>query len=151
MSVTSTSENATDTIVDLLSGYTGWSITAPEVYAKRELSQSQRENNPDPALYVWSPVDTDFSEMDAEGSRLRQNSTVEIEVWTLNESNTEIYSRECVDYLSNYMRDRYQQTNWHQIVPINAADNRSEHIRQMTDHYIYTVQIELRETQETNA
>lgn len=161
MSATSSARNAVETVVDLLegipNGYGGygynygsdygngslWDSSQPEIHAKTDFSQSQRESNPTPALYVWSPVDTDFQEFDAEGSHLRQTDTVEIEVWTLDEANTAEFWQDIVDYLSGYMRDNNQNTNWHQIKPVGGADNRSEHIREMTDHYITTLQLEL--------
>jgi len=57
MSVSSTSNDPVQTIIDLLDGYTGWSLDSPEVYNQNEVSQQERTSNPDPAIYVWSPVD----------------------------------------------------------------------------------------------
>ena len=43
MSVTSNSTDAVDTIIDLLGGYSGWSLDAPEVYHNQEVAQKSKE------------------------------------------------------------------------------------------------------------
>lgn len=145
MSASSSSNDAVDTIIDLLdgSGTGDWQNANPSVQAVSEVSQSGMENNPDPTLYVWSPVSTSYSEFDAEGSRLVEDRSVEIMVWTLNRVETGQYYNDLVDYLSQYMRDNYSNTNWHKITPSEGNDYRSEKITQKTDHYVATLQVDL--------
>ena len=143
MSVTSNSTDAVDTIFDLLDGYTGWSLTDPEVYKQWNVSQQERENNPDPAIYIWSPVDADLSQGDAEASYYSEFRTVEASVWTLDNDSSETYHQEIIDFLRQYSNDNESNTTFHKIRPQSATDSRSEKITRMTDHYILSVQVEL--------
>jgi hypothetical protein len=143
MSVTSTATDSVQAVVDLLTGYTGWSLTAPEVYKLQELSQQQRENNPDPAIYVWSPVDASLDQFDAEYSNIDETRTVECQIWTLDGGNAETYHQETIDFLAEYANDNYTNTEFHHVRPTSATDSRSDHIRQLTDHYILSVQAEV--------
>jgi len=146
MSVTSTSTDSVQTIVDLLDGYTGWSLNDPEVYLHQEVSQQEKENNPDPAIYVWSPVDADLSQGAAGAEYYTEFRTVEAQIWTLNSQNntaTETYHQEAIDFLREYSNDNESNTTFHKIQPDSATDSRSEHIRRMTDHYIMSVQVRM--------
>jgi hypothetical protein len=140
MSVSSASTDAVQMVVDLLDGYTGWSLTAPEVYQHQELSQKQKENNPDPAIYVWSPVDGSLDQFGAEYDHIDETRTVEAQIWTLDAGNAETYHQETIDFLAQYANDNYSQLEFHHIRPQSTTDSRSEHIRQLTDHYILSVQ-----------
>ena len=142
-SLESPSDDPVQTVADILDGYTGWSLTAPEVYKLQELSQQQRENNPDPAIYVWSPVDGSLDQFDAEYSNIDETRTVECQVWTLDGTNAETYHQEIINLLATFANDNYDRTNFHHIRPTSATDSRSDHIRQLTDHYILSVQAEV--------
>lgn len=139
----SDSDDAVQTVIDILSKYSNWSLPAPEIYEHQEVAQKSKENNPDPAVYVWSPVDGSLEQFSADNDVLNEFRTVEAQVWTLNSQNAETYHQEIIDLLQRYADDNYQNTNFHYIQPQSATDNRSEHITRMTDHFILSVQVEL--------
>jgi hypothetical protein len=137
------STDAVQTIADLLDASTQWSLPDPEVYLLQEISQQQRENNPNPAIYVWSPVDGSLDQFDAEYSHIDETRTVECQIWNLDGIEAETYHQEVIDLLSQYANDNYRNTEFHHIRPTSATDSRSDHIRQLTDHYILSVQAEV--------
>lgn len=145
MSASSNSDFAVETVKELLEDEpTGtWTYETPDIYKVQDTTQSFREQYADPAFYLWSPVDTDFVEFDAEGSSFDQTDTVEVWIHTLDETKTARYVEDVVGIMDDYMRDNHKNTNFHQIKPISAADNRHEHITRKTDHYPANVQIEL--------
>lgn len=143
MSVSSSSTDSVQTIIDLLSGYTGWTLPAPEVYEHQEVAQKSKENNPDPAIYVWSPVDGSLEQFSADNTVLDERRTVEAQVWTLDSNTAETYHQEIIDFLNQYADDNESLTTFHYIQPQSATDNRSEHITRMTDHFILSVQVEV--------
>lgn len=141
-----TSTDGVQTVINVLSDATQfgyWSLDAPEVYHNQEVAQKSKENNPDPAIYVWSPVDGSLEQFSGDNTVLDERRTVEAQVWTLDSQNAETYHQEIIDLLQRYADDNYRNTNFHWIQPQSATDNRSEHITRRTDHYILSVQVEI--------
>lgn len=149
MSVSSTSTDPVDAIYDLLNGYTGWTNATPEVRYQWKWSPDQRENSRDPAIYVWSPTEGSYDAFDAEYSHLDEGQTIEANIWTLDDSETSTYSEDVVDFLSEYGNDNESQTEFHRIRPQNNNDMRQENIARKTDHFIASVQINLRNFRNT--
>jgi len=143
MSVSSTSTDAVQVVVDILDGYTGWTLSAPEVYEWAEVSQQEREHNPDPALYVWAPADATLDQFGAEYNHIDETRIVEVQVWDLDRDDVETYHQDVIDFFATYANDNEQNTPFHHIRPTSATDSRSEHTRQRTDHYIMSVQCDL--------
>lgn len=144
MSVSSNSTDAVETVKELLDGFTGWTLATPEVFRHDEISQQEKENNPDPALYVWSPVDATFEQFSGDNEVLDEMRTVEIQHWNLDSaSNAETYHQDVIDFLNDYADDNESQTTFHFIQPTSATDNRADKIVQRTDHYIFSVQVDV--------
>jgi len=143
MSVSSSATDPVQTVIELLDGYTGWSLDSPEVYNQNEISQQERTSNPDPAIYVWSPVDASIEQFSADNDSLLETRTIEASVWTLDNSDTFTYHREAVDFLQEYADDNYATVNFHHIQPNSVTDSRSEKIARQTDHYVMSIQAEV--------
>lgn len=150
MSVTSNSDDAVQTIVDLLDGYTGWTLSSPEVYKHQEVAQQEKENNPDPAMYVWSPVDASLEQFSGDNDTLNENRTVEVQIWTLDSDDSETYHQETIDFLNQYADDNYSNIEFHFVQPESATDSRSDHIARMTDHFILSVQVGVHNHRDTS-
>jgi hypothetical protein len=149
-SATATDADAVQTVVDLLSNNSGWTNTDPEVFRHEELSQQQKENNPDPAIYVWSPVDATLDKFSADGDTIDERRTVEAQIWDLDSSNrAEQYHQDVIDFINAYSNDNESNTPFHFLKPVSATDSRSDHIRQLTDHYILSVEIEVHNHRDT--
>lgn len=146
MSVSSTSTDAVQTIIDILDGYTGWTLTTPDVYHQHDVSQSDKQNKPDPAIYVWSPVDADLSQFSGDNDSLIDVRTVEASIWVLeSSSDAHTYHDDVVQFLQEYAGDNYSNLEFHHVRPQAVTDSRSEKVTSMTDHYILSVQVEVRE------
>lgn len=147
MSATSTSNDPIQTIIDLLTGEpnTAWHADTPptDIENRWDTGQQARMNNSDPALYVWTPTDAGFEDFSADGERLVEDRTIQVEVWSYTESKTRLYHQDLINILSDYMRDNQQNTQWHQITPDSASDYRQEKNAQRTEHYVMTVNFSL--------
>lgn len=144
MSVSSSSNDAVQAVIDVLDGYTGWTLTAPEVYSQEEVSQQDKQANPDPAIYVWSPTDADLRQFSGDSDSLIDRRTVEASIWVLDSSSDcHTYHDDVVEFLQDYAGDNYTNLNFHHIRPNSVTDSRSEKVARMTDHYIMSVQVEI--------
>lgn len=139
MSVPQSSEtHVTETLVDLLASYSGWTNSAPKVFKHHDRSFNQKVNENDPSLYVWT-TQGDFRPIGAEADTYYWETPFEIAIWTLNEVETLTYRDDTLDFLTNYARDRTRNTTFHQINPLRTDDQRREHIRETTNHYVASV------------
>lgn len=139
-------------VIEVLQGatdYDSWTLTGPEVYRQSEISQRERENNPDPSMYVWSPVDATLDPFDAEYSRVNETRTVEVSIWVLGDASNsgfgdcETYQQDVIDILSQYGNDNETNIEFRDLKPASVTDSRQEHITRQTDHYIMSVQAEV--------
>jgi hypothetical protein len=153
MSATSTKPQAVDAVLELLqdSDPSVWTNQKPEAYHYFAHSQSERGPGHEmpPYLYVWNPTDGDIQQFDAENSHQLEYLTVEIQVWTLDEQDATLYQRDLLQFMSEYARDNYEQTRFHQIRPTTQSDYRSEKPARPTDHYVTGVEVETEDLQGT--
>ena len=148
MSVSSTEDDPVDAVIEVLEGYS-WTNTTPEVWRQSEQDQQYRENNPDPAIYVWSPVDADLSALGAKREKTDESWTVECSIWILSDASTDAYNickqyqSDLVDILEDYVTDNYENLNFYNVRPQSVTDSRQESIASRTDHLVMGVQAEL--------
>jgi len=147
MSASSTSEFATQTIVDLLDGTADADYdrtqNAPDRIAPIwEFDHNDRINYPDPAFYVWSPTDASIEKFSIDGDNLLEDSTIETLIFTLDATKTKEYQRDVLEILSDYYDDNEDRTDYYEIAPQSVSDLRNEHISGRTDHYIASVTVE---------
>lgn len=151
MSVSTSSRDPVQAVVDILDGYTTWTNTAPAVFRQQDVSQKARENRSDPTIYVWSPVDGTLDQFDAEYSTYDETQVVECSIWVLDtageDSSTEVlqYRDDTIDILGDYANDNGQNIAFHHIRPTSTTDSRQEHITRRTDHLIMSVQADIHE------
>lgn len=148
MSVSSSSTDVVQAVIDILEGYTTWTNTTPEVYKQSEVPQSERESASNPRIYVWSPVDESMEGLGAKREKTVSTKTIECSAWVLTDSDgsafteCEQYKQDIIDILEDYVTDNYANIEFLNIRPSSSTDSRQERIAQRTDHYVMSVQAE---------
>jgi hypothetical protein len=143
---TSTNKDVIEMVKEVLQGaeaFGFWSLSEPDFYRQNEVSQRDKQNNESPSLYVWSPIDADLAQFSGDTDSQTDIRTVEISIWTLDNSNTHTYHEDCIDLLQEYADDNYTNIEFHHIRTNASSDMRAEHIARQTDHYIMNVQAEV--------
>lgn len=155
MSVSSSSTDIVQAIIDILDGYTTWTHTKPAVYKQPEVPQSERESASEPRVYVWSPVDTSMEALGAKREKTIDRKTIECSAWILTDSDgsafdaSEDYKQDIIDILEDYSTDNYSNIEFHNIRPTSSTDSRQERIAQRTDHYVQSVQAEIEDLRDS--
>jgi len=154
MSATTSKTEYVEAIVDLLKNAASsvWSTTQdPNVF--RWQAKSQQERGPGatqpPELYVWMPTSAPINRLTADNDLLEELPNIEIHVYTLTESDTSDLARDLISFFSDYMSDRENRTEYADIVPVNAEDFREQKLAQRTEHFVYTVEIEVTKLTDT--
>ena len=147
MSASSTSEYSVETIVDLLSGaesadWTNAGTPPDRIGPVWDYDHNDRTAFPDPALYVWQPIDSDISKFSIDGDHTNETNTIEVLIMTLEPLLSKEYQRDVIQILSQYYNDNEANTTFYEIAPQNKSDLRNEAISGTTDHYLAWVQIE---------
>jgi hypothetical protein len=114
-----------------------------------DVTQKGRENDPRPALYVWSPVESTEDAFSGDYGHLDEMNTIQVDVWTLDPQESLAYANDIVDLLTAYGRDNENLTQFLHIRPQTVNDTRAEKVVRQTDHYVTSVQIEIRNYRET--
>ena len=146
-SATSTSDEADETVHDILTGVQDsvWTLAAPEVYFTEEIDPKNRRKAGNPRVYVHEPVAEDTSPLSGIAyENIREVAEVQVEVRTLDRSETKQYKRDVVQILSDYANDNEQRTEFHRIRPISNENLHREHIAGTTSQYVATVTARLR-------
>ena len=101
-----------------------------------------RENRPDPAVYIYNS-DEEIDRYSANTTELAETTTIRLDVWTLaGATEAKAYRDDIVTTFKQYMRDKYNRTEFLDIEPSDAVDIRQTKISRQTDHYIYSVELE---------
>jgi len=145
MSATSSASDPVTTVYELLKNAdtSVWTNDDPQVRYMWDYSPQQRENENDPTLYVWSPVEGTYDKFSGDADSLTDDETVEISIWTLDATETSQYGGDLVDFMSDYMEDHGARVNWRNIEPDTINDLRAEHMAQRTNHFIAALQVTL--------
>lgn len=154
MSLPSTSEQTpVRAIQDLLrnADETTWSTETPEVYLWEERSQDERgpgQGMP-PELYVSQLTGAPLERFSADNDLLLDEPTCEIWVYSLDSTETEALARDVISYMSAFMADKMEHSEFTDIVPSNVEDYREQKLRKVTQHFIYEVEIQMERLTET--
>lgn len=146
MSVTS-ADHHVQAIIDLLDAApsTDWT-PATDPVVKRYWDDAQSERGPgadQPAiLYVWSPTGSTLDRFDMDGDDFEREDTVEVQAWSLDETETEQLQRDVTDILSQYLDDNRTDTPYTDVAPVNEEDFREQKPARQTDHYVMAVEVE---------
>lgn len=153
MSVTN-AEHHTQVIIDLLENAdsTEWTPTTPTVKHYWDDAQSERGPGADmPAiLYVWSPTGSTLDRFSVDGERFDRTDTVEVQAWSLDETETRQLQANVVDILSQYLDDNETLTPYTDVAPVGTEDFREQKPARTTDHYVMSVEVETQDLQLTD-
>ena len=154
MSATSNDPQPVNAILELLqnSDPSVWpnstKPTAKHYYADPQGDRGPAADQP-PILYVWNPTDGDIESFSADNSFQVENLAVEIQVWTLDESESTPYQRALAQFMSEYARDNYSRTDFHELAPNTQGDYRHETPARQTNHYVTTLEVSTSDLQAT--
>lgn len=140
-------EHHVEAIIDLLSqaeDYAFWRPTPPTV--RKYWADSQSEKGPgadQPAiLYVWSPTDSTLERFSVDDTELQQQDTVEVQVWSLDETEATILQEDVTRILSEYLDDNQTNVPYTDVAPVVESDYREQKNARSTDYYITAVEVE---------
>src|SRR6056297_690713 len=147
MSVSGASSH-TQAIKDILEAEdTGsWTDSIPNIRFYRDDPPSEKgpgEGQP-PVVYVWSPTSTDLPQFSSDGDLFDRQSSVEILVYSLDDTECEQVQNDVVQIISSYFADNTVRTEFNDIRPNNKNDYRSQKNAGRTDHFIMGVEATLR-------
>lgn len=153
MSVSSAAHHV-QVIIDLLENAdtSEWTSTQdPDVFRYWDHSQSERGPGADmPAyLYLWSPTGSTLDRFSMDGDRFDRNDTVEVQAWSLDETETRQLQDDVVDILSQYLDDNETETPYTDVAPVATEDFREQKPARTTDHYVMAVEVETRDLEAT--
>jgi hypothetical protein len=152
MSVTN-AEHHVQVIIDLLENAdaTEWTPDTPTV--KNYWDDAQSERGPGAGqpgiLYVWSPTGSTLDRFSIDGDKFDRSDTVEVQAWTLDETETRQLQGNVVDILSQYLDDNETETPYTDVQPTNTEDFREQKPARTTDHYVMSVEVETTDLQDT--
>ncbi len=152
MSVSSSSSH-TQAIKDILEAEsdTSWTDSIPTIRFYREDKPSERgpgAGQP-PVVYVWSPTSTDLPQFSSDGDLFDRQSSVEILVYSLDDTECEQVQNDVVQIISSYFADNKVRTEFNDIRPASKSDYRSQKNAGRTDHFIMGVEATLRGLDDT--
>jgi hypothetical protein len=142
-----------DQIKSLLAQTSGGNWTGDKPTVKHYWDDAQGERGPGasqaPILYVWQPTGSTLDRFSMDGTRFDRGDTVEIQVWSLDEGRAVQVQRDVTDFISEYLDDNAVQTPASDIAPVTEDDFREQNPARKTDHYVMSVEIEIRGLQPT--
>lgn len=154
----SASSDPVQAAIDILdsSDTVDWTYQKPRVRAMWNVTEQNRRNYNNPAVYVWSPVETTIEDFDAERSARITDETVEISIWLPTDSSGRPASR-IIEYAGDiqelfdpYARDNQENTEFQELNPDSINDLRSESSARKTNHHVVNVQISAQLFRETS-
>jgi hypothetical protein len=84
-----------------------------------------------------------------DGDDFRRNDSVEVQAWSLDETEVEQLQRDITDILSQYLDDNKTETPYTDVAPVNEEDFREQKPARTTDHYVMSVEVETDGLQDT--
>ena len=152
MSATSTEPEPVDAVKDLLEkqASSAWTNADPVIEYTFETPFSERgPGQGQPAeLYIWQPVDASIDKLSADGAYLDENHTVEIQIWTLDESDCLEYQRDVIQIFGEYLDSQQDVSEFITLPPTASHDYRSDKIPRKTSHFLSTVELSPRKLSE---
>lgn len=102
-----------------------------------------------PELYVSSLTGAPIDRLSADGALLQEEPTVEIWVYSLDESVTATLARDVIQYMSAFMDDQEQHLPYVDVMPSNVEDYREQKMTRHTGHFIYQVEVSMEQLNAT--
>jgi len=145
MSVSPTSTEPVETVQEILDDYptTAWTNDTPTVLFNwdRAFSEKGPGQGQPPELFVWSPVDTSYDQLTADGDYIQEDHTVEIQCWTLKESETWQLARDVIQIFGDYLDNQQGVSDFLTMPPSASSDLRADKQARRTEHYVATVEV----------
>ena len=149
----SNADHHVQVVIDLLEAADAgqWTPNTPDIRNYWDDSGSERGNGADmPAvLYVWSPTGSTLERFSSDGDKFDRQDTIEIQIWSLDEPETQQLQSDVVDILSQYLDDNKIRTPFSDLAPTGIDDFREQTSATHTDHYVMSVEVETRGLQDT--
>jgi len=149
---TSKESEPVDAVKDLLEKQDSnvWTNADPVIEYVFEVPFSEKgPGDGQPAeLFVWQPVDSDISKLTAEGRYLDEDHNVEVQIWTLTESETMEYARDVIQIFGDFLDNQQNVSEFITLPPTSTRDLRSDKLPRKTSHYLATVEISPRKLSE---
>jgi hypothetical protein len=140
-------------IKSLLAQTSGGNWTGDKPTVKHYWDDAQGERGPGasqaPVLYVWQPTSSTLDRFSMDGTRFDRGDTVRVQVWSLDERRAVQVQRDVTAFISEYLDDNAVQTPASDIAPVTEDDFREQNPPRKTDHYVMSVEIEIRGLQPT--
>jgi len=153
MSVTA-DDDAVGAVIDLLQNAADadWTPATPTIKQWWDDAQNERGPGADQPgiLYVWSPTGSSLERFSMDGTRFDRSDNIEVQIWSLDETETEQLRRDVVDILSQYLDDNETDTPFTDVQPTVSNDFREQKQARRTDHYIASVEVETRDLDPTD-
>lgn len=153
MSATNAGHHVED-VINLLeaAGTAEWNATQDPVI-RPYWADAQREKGPgadQPAvIYVWSPTDSTLDQFSIDETEQEANHTAEIQIWSLDETETVTLQNDVVQIMSQYLNDNAIQTPYTELGPSTVSDFREQKNARVTEHYITSVELQTRGLEST--
>ena len=149
----SNADHHVQVVIDLLKDADSqqWTPDTPDIRNYWDDSGSERGNGADmPAvLYVWSPTGSTLERFSSDGDKFDRQDTIEIQIWSLDEAETQQLQSDVVDILSQYLDDNKIRTPYSDLAPTGTDDFREQTSATHTDHYVMSVEVGTRGLQDT--
>ena len=149
----SNADHHVQVVIDLLKDADAqqWTPDTPDIRNYWDDSGSERGNGADmPAvLYVWSPTGSTLERFSSDGDKFDRQDTIEIQIWSFDEPETQQLQSDVVDILSQYLDDNKIRTPFSDLAPTGVDDFREQTSATHTDHYVMSVEVGTRGLQDT--
>ena len=149
----SNADHHVQVVIDLLKDADAgqWTPDTPDIRNYWDDSGSERGNGADmPAvLYVWSPTGSTLERFSSDGDKFDRQDTIEIQIWSLDEPETQQLQSDVVDILSQYLDDNKIRTPYSDLAPTGTDDFREQTSATHTNHYVMSVEVGTRGLQDT--
>jgi len=123
---------------------TDWTPATPAIRTYWDDAQSERGPGADQpgVLYVWSPTDSTLETFSMDGDDFLENTTVEVQAWSLDEQEARQLQADVTRILSQYLDDNSVNTPYSDVHPTGQADFREQKPARDTRHYVMSVTVE---------
>ena len=122
-----------------------WAYGKPEIIELlTERTGQERINESRDALYIWEPTEADITRLSADGTQIDEFPTVQVLIWSLDETTAMQHQSDVIQILGSYMDDNKQETNFNNIEPTSREDLRNERMANRADHFVMGVTVSMR-------
>jgi len=137
--------NPTDAIIEVLEDEKDTFSESFEVYRHDEVVPKNRENNPNPALYVFESTGLEINRLGitpGEPDSQTQDGGVFIRIYALEEEIVKTLSEELFTFFKGFLDDNYTETDFLNFEISSITDARASRMSRQTRHYVFEIEIQ---------